>query len=289
MEKQLYIRVRGRVLGPYDQEKLRSLARRGQLSRLHELSEDAANWVRASTFPDLFARDDPPAAPVNPDSPRASRQAVPLGNQQWWYRKDGSETGPVDQAAVERLLAAGRLGADDVVWSDGMPQWTPARQVPGLLPAPTVRQGEGFVAASGAGGNGELPAGLCKSAANSRPWMLFVATIAFIHSGAAVAGGIGLLIAGANLRSAQAVAVGLFCLIWGVDVAAGGFLLSSCAGRVGSLRYSAHPAVLEKAMDSLHTLWVYVSVNLIVFLTFAALAAVSWVAVVGTLPWFPNE
>ena len=60
MENQLYVRIRGRILGPYDQEKLQSLARRGQLSRMHELSVDAMNWVQASTYPELFAGQDGP-------------------------------------------------------------------------------------------------------------------------------------------------------------------------------------------------------------------------------------
>ena len=64
MDTQLYIRVRGRVLGPYDQEKLQSLARRGQLSRMHEISEDATNWVHASAYPQLFVVDDHSAAVV---------------------------------------------------------------------------------------------------------------------------------------------------------------------------------------------------------------------------------
>ncbi|MFZ1010708.1 MAG: NINE protein, partial [Candidatus Sulfotelmatobacter sp.] len=54
MESPLYIRVRGRVLGPYKLEKLKGLARRGQLSRMHELSTDGISWVRASNYPELF-------------------------------------------------------------------------------------------------------------------------------------------------------------------------------------------------------------------------------------------
>ena len=54
MDTALYMRIRGRVLGPYDQEKLQGLARRGQLSRMHELSTDGVSWVRASNFPELF-------------------------------------------------------------------------------------------------------------------------------------------------------------------------------------------------------------------------------------------
>ena len=60
MENQLYIRVRGRVLGPYDQEKLHLLARRGQFSRAHEISDDGLSWVRASTRPELFGNGDNP-------------------------------------------------------------------------------------------------------------------------------------------------------------------------------------------------------------------------------------
>src|SRR3954453_4067022 len=54
METSLYIRVRGRVLGPYETEKLQSMVRRGQLSRVHELSTDGVSWVRASNYPELF-------------------------------------------------------------------------------------------------------------------------------------------------------------------------------------------------------------------------------------------
>lgn len=89
MDTQLYLRVRGRVLGPYDEEKLQSLVRRGQLSRMHEVSTDGAHWVRASTYAELFAAApaklalsemqvaappgaylaSPPALPVSVDSP----------------------------------------------------------------------------------------------------------------------------------------------------------------------------------------------------------------------------
>ena len=51
---QYYLRVRGRVQGPFDQEKLQNFSRRGQLSRLHEVSTDGINWARASTYPELF-------------------------------------------------------------------------------------------------------------------------------------------------------------------------------------------------------------------------------------------
>ena len=87
MDTQLYLRVRGRVLGPYDQEKLQSLVRRGQLSRMHEVSTDGTHWVRASTYAELFV-----GAPVKlvapemqsprrrPPSSRRAMLSIPLAD-----------------------------------------------------------------------------------------------------------------------------------------------------------------------------------------------------------------
>lgn len=139
MEKQLYIRVRGRVLGPYDQDKLRSLARHGQLSRLHELSTDGTSWVRASTYPELFVSQERQAVLTEEQVVLEVQKPVVasgppqmLSSQRWWYGKNGSEAGPIDQATIQQMLASGNLGPDDIVWTDGMTQWVPARQVPGL-------------------------------------------------------------------------------------------------------------------------------------------------------------
>jgi hypothetical protein len=285
VQSQLYIRVRGRVLGPYDEEKLRSLARRWQLSRMHELSQDATNWVRASTYPELFVGDN-----ASPTAIARQPSGGPQGDgRTWWYRKNGSEAGPVDQATLQQLLTSGNLNADDLVWMDGMAQWVPARQVPGLAPVQNPLQpaqaGVGSIAGV-AEEKGELSGSLCKAATNSRPWVIFVAVISFIYAGLALVGGILALIQGANHHVAPVVAMGLFELIWGVDLAAAGYLLSNYASRVGSLHYSAHPVVLEKALDTLQTLWIFVSVNLIVFLAFLVFVVVWLVAIGGSLPWF---
>ena len=91
MDNQLYVRIRGRVLGPYDQEKLQSLARRGQLSRMHELSQDATNWVRASTYPELFVSEGHSVASAaqeasgqRPESNHAGGMPLPASGRQCW-------------------------------------------------------------------------------------------------------------------------------------------------------------------------------------------------------------
>src|SRR5438477_13017587 len=68
LSDQFYIRVRGRVQGPFDSEKLRQLARRGQFSRMHEISVDGQQWEPAKERPELFAA---PAVAISAPASRA--------------------------------------------------------------------------------------------------------------------------------------------------------------------------------------------------------------------------
>lgn len=318
MDIQLYVRMRGRVLGPFDEGKLQGLAKRGQLSRLHEVSQDAMVWVRASEYPDLFLfLDGTGAGKAEPDSNKASSGRGILSSQpsqqtvasspsakegrciaqedghvtaatkRWWYRKNGADAGPVETTALQQMLTSGMLSHDDEVWTEGMAQWAPARQVPDLVPGPVDAHTQAVWGERSTGTSqeiSELPTSLCKAAVGSRAWVMFVAVVSFVYAGLAVVAGIFALIQGANEHLAPVVAWGLFELIFAVDVAAGGFLLLTYASHMASLRYNSHPMVLEKAMDTLRTLWIYVSVNLIVMLMFLLFVVVWLVAIGGTLP-----
>ena len=216
-------------LGPYDQEKLQSLAHRGQLSRMHELSPDATNWVRASTYPELFVMDDAGPTMVAPPGEGGRSTASVNGHapppaKRWWYRKNGTEAGPVDPATLQQMLAAGNLGPDDIVWTEGMVQWLPARQVSGLAPGPAgspAQAAAGGPTAGATGGKDELPATLCNAARSSYAWVQFVAAVSFVYAGSSLVAAIFGMIHGASAHAAPVVAWGLFALIWGVDVAVG--------------------------------------------------------------------
>ena len=55
---------------------------------------------------------------------------------QWYYAQNGQQLGPVPSEQLQSMLANGALRPTDLVWSEGLPAWTPANQVPALLPAP---------------------------------------------------------------------------------------------------------------------------------------------------------
>ncbi len=49
-----WIRNRGRVQGPFSEERIQGLLRRGRFSRHFHVSEDRKNWYPAGDFPELF-------------------------------------------------------------------------------------------------------------------------------------------------------------------------------------------------------------------------------------------
>lgn len=52
--EQYYVRIRGKINGPFDLAGLQKLAARGVVSRLHEVSADKITWTSASEYEQLF-------------------------------------------------------------------------------------------------------------------------------------------------------------------------------------------------------------------------------------------
>jgi hypothetical protein len=295
VEHQFYIRIRGRILGPYDEARFQSLARRGQLSRMHEVSLDSINWVPASKYPDLFTNADTPQATGVPPALKAAEQAetrnfdAPTGvGRLWWYRKNGAQVGPVAEAEVRQYLVSGMLSGDDFVWSEGMPQWVPARQAPALgatQASPIATNDFRVETDQSTYAEPDLTPSLCRAAGNSRNWVLFIAIAFFINAGFSLVGGIFLLVMGANHHLSPAVAQGLFALMFSIDATIGGCLLMTYANRLAGLRYGSRSIVLEKSLDTLRSFWVYVSINLILLLGIIAFFAIWVIAFAGSMPW----
>jgi len=57
-----------------------------------------------------------------------------MGND-WYYAREGEQAGPVSATELKRLASSGRLHPEDLIWQEGMKEWTPARQVKGLFEA----------------------------------------------------------------------------------------------------------------------------------------------------------
>ncbi|MEO0016884.1 MAG: hypothetical protein RLZZ522_167, partial [Verrucomicrobiota bacterium] len=55
---------------------------------------------------------------------------------QWYYSKNHTQLGPLEQAELAAKIASGEVAITDLVWRDGMLDWVPAGQVPELRPPP---------------------------------------------------------------------------------------------------------------------------------------------------------
>lgn len=51
---------------------------------------------------------------------------------QWYYLVNGQQRGPVSREQIINLVNQGQLRLNDYVWSEGMPNWVPIQNVPGL-------------------------------------------------------------------------------------------------------------------------------------------------------------
>ncbi len=59
-------------------------------------------------------------------------------SEQWYYARNGNQTGPIAAGDLKQLADSGRLLPTDLVRKDGMKAWAPASRVKGLFPAPVV-------------------------------------------------------------------------------------------------------------------------------------------------------
>ncbi len=132
-----HIRIRGSVLGPFRLERLQAMIQRGQLTRLHEVSNDGGEWRAAGDFPELFPP--PPASSPAAGSEPQMTQVSPLVVEsttatrsepsavQWFYELNGKENGPAPLSELTQFIATGAVGPDNCVWREGMADWQPLR------------------------------------------------------------------------------------------------------------------------------------------------------------------
>lgn len=135
-----YIRSRGKIMGPFTIERLKTLQTRGQFSRVHEVSEDRKSWRPAASIDGLFEtqligrkqpsllEDGLEAMELTADNPTA---IVPPTNGQasWYYHLAGEQHGPVPLGELRSLVRGGRLHTDDLVWNDSLSDWMPLGEV----------------------------------------------------------------------------------------------------------------------------------------------------------------
>ena len=60
---------------------------------------------------------------------------MPEQEQLWQYLLDNQQCGPVPAGELQQLAAAGTIGPETFVWTEGLEDWIPASQIEGLFAA----------------------------------------------------------------------------------------------------------------------------------------------------------
>lgn len=196
-ETTYYVRLRGRVSGPFTVPQLQAMHQRGQFGRFHEVSRDRRSWAPASSLPELF----PTSASIE-DAPPTAIAAVPqvqTPESRPWYYLDaaGRQQGPVSWSELDQLRRDGDVADDTLVCSPGMSQWLTLHEAARDQPSPRARRRTG---GSGVAGK---PASDLENWEDRRGWrtlrtgLTLLLTGAFIWTGALV-----LLLFGVSVVSA---------------------------------------------------------------------------------------
>jgi hypothetical protein len=136
-------------LGPFPLEKMRALARQGQIGRSHQISADGGDtWMTGSAFPEIFAAGDqtthvesPDARSMLPDTATNRGGSVPpAAETMWYYTATGSQQGPVTESQLRSMIELGSLRAGEMVWTEALgSEWVAVETIPrfaGLFPKP---------------------------------------------------------------------------------------------------------------------------------------------------------
>jgi hypothetical protein len=120
-----YVRIDRHVRGPFSREVLSSMFDRGRITSETLVSKDRNSWCSLCELGDDFAGGD--AATSQPGSGDFA-----AGSNQYFCTIDGITQGPLHIDELQRLVASSRLEPNDQVWEEGRPEWTAARNIPGL-------------------------------------------------------------------------------------------------------------------------------------------------------------
>ncbi len=303
-DEKIYVRFRGRTLGPLTPQKVRDLIQRGQITRMHELSGDGLSWTKAEAFGEFFtvrreqgssgngvetaARMETRAesesqtkssAPI--EAPRGSTvnpHTAVEPTVEWYAHVNGENQGPLSFDQLSHWVNSRTIDAKTLVWRSGLDSWQPAAEVvPELFrsqrafPEASVAQSAQFDLELGEGYHGSADfVVLAREFNRQRGWAFFFALVLVVLSSLAILGGLMIILTAAtgSAAGANTVVPMVFAILGiafaGTVLTAGVLLLQYC-GRVSRLSVSPGKNLALSALKSLHLFW-----------TFAGIASLIW-------------
>ena len=276
--ERIYIRFKGRVLGPMTQEKAVDLIRRGQITKQHELSPDGVVWKTAEEFPSLFKSESNASTKKAQEAKTAETKAVDsapeLSPEQWYANFDGVNQGPVDEATFKRWIDSNKVAPDTLVWRQGMQDWIAAETIrPDWFPRTSRRTDATAQVAS----NGQSDfQWLASELLQTRAWVQFLAITGLVIGTLAVIASVAgfFLVAtrdGSGPVKVMAVVVSLVQLATAIAWFFGSLFLLNYSNRLSVLKYRLEAQDIQFAMKSLNRVWKFTGIVVLIWLIVTSL------------------
>ena len=292
--QRVFIRFRGRTIGPLTPDKVRDMVRRGQVTRMHELSGDGLSWTKADEFGDFFPRVAPAGAmagdmaassavvPPGGGMGEAGEASAPVANDnataQWYAHVNGEKQGPVSMDQMRLYAEAKILKKDSLVWKNGMEAWKPAAEtIPELFGAPA--QSSPTVVSSSAGGE-ETPAeagALASELAKHHALILAMGISLLLIAAIFLIGQIVQLNQGGRKLKSDTMSAALRISLSGVAAIAGAMAIQAAA-KLKAVAQSGSAFAALAATRSLNQFWLLSSVSIMIWLAVLLLVLIAAIA-----------
>ena len=274
-EERFYIRFKGRVLGPLTREKTLELAKRGQITKQHELSPDGVAWKKADEFPGFFTSE---RAVANQTAVREKQQEVSapdVPSEEWYAHFNNSNQGPVDLKGMKNWIALGKVNKETMIWRPGMSEWQSAELIraewfgasnagKSISQQPQTHSDS---LSSGAGSQGDLSTTLVRM----RVSVLFLAITGVVIGTVWTIGSIAsfFLVAtrdGSGPAKVMAVVFSLVHVATSIAWFTGSIFLLQFGNRLSVLIYRSETTDIERALKSLVRFWKFTAIVVLVWL-----------------------
>jgi hypothetical protein len=216
----------------------------------------------------------------------------------WHYVQNGSSQGPIPEEQLRALLAAGSLQPTDLVWHEGMANWTAIQVLPELTSAPVLQPAATPQPAPSAPNpyvapqadlNSPIPltmetagpvsADALEALRRTKPWVRFMGVMGAIMIALIVMGALAMALLSSGpfhyMGLAARIGVAVLYLIMAALHLPPVIFLHRYANRIGDLLGENTPLNLEEALRAQKSFWKYIGMFTFVMMCIYFLAIVS--------------
>lgn len=310
-DERVYIRFKGKTLGPLTLQKVQDLARRGQITRMHDLSPDGISWVKAEEFGGIFqssrsSADAGSAATtaasdenytLADNTSRGTNHATPRPGDgpdqgvEWYAHIGGENRGPLNTSAIQAAIAGGQVQRDTLVWRAGFDEWRPASesfaQALGLSPLTQGSQAINSIVTRPNNSPGAI-GDLFYELNRQRPWVLFLSGLILTAGVLYAIFWIVFMVVGADSRFGSSgagsakVITGLLGLIVSAITISVGWLLYRYGAALKDIAIHRSESMQLEAARRLFLFWRYIGIAaLTIIVLIAAFVAVGSMMAAG--------